>query len=301
MELRQLRYFLEIAQQRSICKTAEKLFIAQPALSRQLQNLECEMQVKLFEREPRGVRLTQAGEQFYKDIEKIHNDLVQAVKRAQQVASGQIGELHIGLTVLHGSMPQVWQIISAAQGKSAEIFISLLPMLSGPQLDKLKSGELDAGLLYCRPPEDEAFSALKICTERMVLVVKKGSPADRCNPKKLADLNNEDFIWLPRQATPVYYDYLVNHFHTRGFFPHVVLEGTDNTALLALVSSGLGCSILPITAQHHAPETLRFIELEDLDIYLTLEFVWLTQNDNPALLRLVEIVRTSVTKGEPCL
>lgn len=287
MELRQLRYFVSVAEHGSISHAARSLFIAQPALTKQIHQLEEELGVVLFDRLHRGIALTAAGKQFFKDISHFQDDLIRAKQNALHASQGRIGNIALGLTILHRLLPEVSKVLRKFREGSPEVSLTLRQMLSGPQVDKIRDGELDAGFLYFRPMDDRTLDGLLFSRQRLMLVIPNEPKWTKDAPRRLADLNDRDFIWFPRQATPAYHDQLISEFRRAGFLPRVVMEGTDNNSLLTLVTAGMGCTILPELASAHASDEVVFLTLEDLSLELPLELVWRSDNTSPVLARLI--------------
>src|SRR5437868_4267144 len=148
MELRHLRYLLAIGEEEHYGRAAKRLRVVQPALSRQIQDLEEEIGLKLFDRLPRGVKLSAAGELFLEDARRILQQLNEAIERAQRVARGQSGTLRIGFTEnasWHGIVPNSFRRFRERQPDGE---LQLNPMASLEQIEALRAGQLDAGFIY---------------------------------------------------------------------------------------------------------------------------------------------------------
>lgn len=288
MELRHLRYFVAITEHGSISQAARAVHIAQPALTKQMRDLEEELGVVLLERRSRGIDLTPAGRQFLADAVRILDEAAAAKERAVRVNNGQMGSLSVAITVLHALLPIFSQILRAFRLSQPGVSISLRQMLSGPQIEGIRSGKLDAGLLFFRPTNDESLEGTTIYQEPLALAVPRDSALANNPPKRLRELGGKEFIWFPRSVSPDYHDQLIYSFRKAGFTPRVTQEGTDNGSILGLVAAGLGCTILPATARLNAPDSVVFLQVEDLDIQLPLELVWRSDNNSPALQRFVE-------------
>jgi DNA-binding transcriptional LysR family regulator len=294
MELRHLKYFVAVTMHGSISQAARAVHIAQPALTRQIRDLEEELGLALFERRSHGIELTLAGRQFLVDATRILEEAAAAKERALRVNNGQIGTLSVAMTVQHGLLPIFSQTMLAFRTRMPGVSISLRQLLSGPQLEELRSGKLDAGFLLFRPRDDESLSGITLHREPLLLAVPCDSPLAKKPPRHLRELGGTEFIWFPRNASPGYHDQLIHCFRKGGFTPRVTQEGADNNALLCMVAAGLGCTILPAIASVNAPESVVFLELEDLDIQLPLELVWRSDNTSPALQRFVEVAQACV-------
>lgn len=287
MELRHLRYFVAIAEHGSISRAARAIYIAQPALTKQLHDLERELGTTLVERRSRGIELTPGGRQFLADAREILTASTLAKERALRAGTGQMGSLSIGITVLHALLPVFLRIMHTFRSSQPEVSISLRQLLSAPQIEDIRAEKLDAGILFFRPANDAALEGTVIHEEPLVLAVPRDSFWAGHPPAQLNDLASADFIWFPRSASPDYHDQLIYCFHKAGFTPKVTQEGADNRALLSLVAAGLGCTILPAAAQVNAPDSVVFMPVADLDFQLPLELVWRTDNHSPVLRRFV--------------
>src|ERR1700752_1185624 len=148
MELRHLRYFVAVGEEQHYGRAAERLRVAQPALSRQIQDLEEEIGFKLFDRLPRGVKISLAGELFLNEARRILEEVTEAIARAQRVAKGQSGTLRVGFTEnasWHGVIPNSFRRFRERQ-PDAEL--QLHPLASLEQLAAIRSGRLDAGFVF---------------------------------------------------------------------------------------------------------------------------------------------------------
>src|SRR6202171_1928012 len=154
MELRHLRYFLAVGEEQHYGRAAQRLHVAQPALSRQIQYLERELGFKLFDRLPRGVKISPAGKLFLDDARRILRQLSDATARAGRVARGQSGTLRVGFTEnasWHGVVPESFRRFRDHQ-PDAELQLNPLPTLE--QIESVRSGRLDAGFVFNMPKAD---------------------------------------------------------------------------------------------------------------------------------------------------
>ena len=268
---------------------ARKIPIAQPALTRQIRLLEENVGAALFTRTQKGVALTLAGESFYRDTKRLIAEFNQARQNARAIASGHLGTLSLSVTVMHLWVPQITQLISRFRHTYPNINLKIFSLLSGPQVDAIREGRLDIGMLFFPPEDDAELSCQCLYKDNLVLVTSEHSPLAKHPPKKLADLNNADFIWFERAATPSYHDKLIHSFQRVGFTPHVVQEGADNATMMCLVAAGMGCTILPEMTMAGAPQGVVSHRIPDLTLELPLMLVWRKNSSNPALLPLVEM------------
>jgi DNA-binding transcriptional LysR family regulator len=294
MDIRQLRYFLAVAENRSISEASRALYIAQPALTKQLHSLEDELGVQLLTRLPRGVELTPAGRQFFDDAARLIEDLEAAKLRAKRAEMGRLGSISVGITVQHSLLPVVGEILRAFKATASDVTVSLRPVLSGPQAEQIRAGELDVGFLFFRPVDDPTLCGFPVYSEKLVVAMPNTAAWTDNPPRRLSDLKGRDFIWFPRRSTPLYYDQLIACFRRAGFSPSIAMEGDDNMAVLSLVVAGMGCSVLPEMAKLHAPASVRFVSLDDLDLRIPLELCWRSGNESPVVSQFIEVARASL-------
>jgi len=290
MDLKQLRYYIAVVDECSFSAAARRIHIAQPALTRQVRALEEELGVKLLKRMARGVKVTAAGQAFYDDIQKILHQLMRAEQKARLIDQGNIGELVVGITVMHLWIKGVTEFLRAFRTRFPEVMLKLNTMLSGPQVTALQRGQLDVGLLFF-PPPDSNLDTIKLYTDRLVLVTQSDSELAKKPPKKLADIGQQGFIWFDREATFNYHDHLISHFHQNNFIPNVIERGSDNATMLSLVASGMGCTIVPRMATSNLPSGIIALELDDLDLPLELMLVWRRDLVTPTIQNMIDVAR----------
>ena len=288
MELRHLRYFLAVGEDQHYGRASRRLGVAQPALSRQIQDLEKEIGFKLFDRMPRGVKLSAAGELFLKDAKRILQDVGEATARAARVARGQSGTLRIGFAEnasWHGVAPDSFRRFRERQPHAD---LQLQPISSLEQLDALRSGRLDAGFVNFMPKADPDLDQLIVGRQQVELAAPKGHPVTRLKKLRLCDLTDVPFIWFPRPASPDFYDRLMRECYRGGLnSPRIVQEGLNEATILSLVSTGLGVGWVLGSARWRAPQTVAILRVVDLNVPLTLALVWRRDNTSPLLANLI--------------
>src|SRR5579864_4494740 len=176
MELRHLRYFVVVGEEQHYGRAASRLRVAQPALSRQIQDLEEEVGFKLFERLPRGVKLSAAGKLFLEDARRILQEVSEAAVRAGRVARGLSGTLRVGFTEnasWRGVVPESFRRFRELQ-PDAEL--ELQPSASLEQLEAVRSDRLDAGFVNFMPKSDPELDQLLVAIQHIELAVPKGDP-----------------------------------------------------------------------------------------------------------------------------
>ena len=292
MELRHLRYFVVVGEEQHYGRASRRLRVAQPALSRQIQDLEEEVGFKLFDRLPRGVKLSVAGKLFLEDARRILQAVSEATARAAHVARGQSGTLRVGFTEnasWHGVVPDSFRLFREQQ-PDAEL--QLQPAASLEQLDAIRSGRLDAGFANFMPKADPELDQLAVAVHHLDLAGPKTHPLTKSKKLRLRELTDALFIWFPRRASPAFYDRLMHECYRGGLkCPRIVQEGLNEATILSLVSTGLGVGWVLGSARWRCPKTVAILPVVDLNVALRLALAWRRDNTSPLLARFIGEVR----------
>jgi DNA-binding transcriptional LysR family regulator len=292
MELRHLRYFVAVGEEQHYGRAALRLRVVQPALSRQIQDLEEEVGFKLFERLPRGVKLSPAGKLFLEDARRILREVNEAAARAARVARGQSGTLRVGFSEnasWRGVVPESLRRFREIQ-PDAELQLQPLPSLE--QLEAIRSGRLDAGFVLDMPKADPELERLRVAIQRIELAVPTGHPLTKLKELRLRDLTDASFVWFPRRASPALYDRLMRECFRGGLkSPRIVQEGLNEATILSLVATGLGVGWVLGTARWRCPRSVVITPVVDLNVPLLLALAWRKDNRSPLLASFVAEVQ----------
>lgn len=261
---RQLRYFVEIADSGSFSAAAERLFVAQSALSRQIKELEGQLATPLFERTARQPRLTAAGSAFLPRARSLLVDLDKAGRLASEIGQGLRGSLrlsHSSTVPLSGALlARLSDYLQGNPGVSMEI----AQASSEAQLEELAEGRLELGLL--RLPvlrQHEGLCVVPLFEEPLLLAVAADHPLAARERVHVRDLRDEAFISIPhRQRGGL--SYLSAELCLReGFFPRAARVVSRKTTQLQLIQAGFGVALLPQCMRDIAPAGLRWVALAD--------------------------------------
>lgn len=288
MELRHLRYFVAIAEERHFGRAAEKVGIAQPPLSKQIQDLEQELGYPLFDRSRRPIELTAAGQALLEHARSILESLEIAVRETRRAGAGHSGRVAIGYpqSLAYSGLTG---LLRAFRERSPDVAIEVRELPPADQVEALKRGDLDIGFVRA-PLHEPQLSSENIRTEKLVLALPADHRLAIRERVALSAVSREPFVFFPRARGPGFFDLLISVCRDSGFTPHIVQEAPQ-IDVLALVAAGFGLSILP--------DSVR--ELRRADIVLRpiigsptteLRLVWRTGDPSPAVARFIETVRS---------
>ncbi|MBY8948001.1 LysR family transcriptional regulator [Pseudomonas sp. SH10-3B] len=268
---RQLRYFVEIADSGSFSAAAERLFVAQSALSRQIKELEIQLQTPLFERTARQPRLTAAGEAFYPRARNLLGELHKASEMATQVGNGQLGTLRLSHSSTVPMSGPLLQGISTWLERCPGVSMDIAKLSSEAQLEEITDGRLDVGVL--RLPvlrQRDGVRVMPLYSEQLLLAVPANHALARNRaPVELGQLRDEVFISIPHPQRGGL-SYLSAELCMRaGFFPKAARVMSRKTTQLQLIQAGFGIALLPTSMQDIAPADVHFLPLADPDCLST--------------------------------
>jgi LysR family transcriptional regulator, benzoate and cis,cis-muconate-responsive activator of ben and cat genes len=261
MELRHLRYFVAVAEERNFTRAAQRLNIAQPPLSRQIQQLEETLGVQLLERNSRPLKLTETGKFFY-------SHAAQLIAQATELESmtRRVGNIERSLSVgfvgstLYGMLPK---IIRRFRDENPKVELSLHEMSTMDQLRALKDGHLDIGFGRIRN-EDANIRRVILREEKMIVALPQGHALATLKPVvALRDLLNETLIVFPKAPRPSYADQVLSAFADRALEPRRIYEVRELQIALGLVAAGEGISVVPTSVYGLKRDDVSYKELDD--------------------------------------
>lgn len=293
MELRHLRYFLAVAEEENFHRAAARLHVAQPALSRQIRALEDGLGVELFDRLPRGIRLSLPGQTYLEDVRRILADVERAQDRVRRVAQGQLGQVRIGFNELAARQPYLPGFFQAARARFPDIDMKLTLLLSQLQLDALRTGEIDAGFLFHRPPDNDELASIRIDEDDYGVAMPRSHRLAGQRRLRLSDLRDEPFIMMSQQSNRVLYARIMAACVAGGLVPRQVYEANNEYAIRNLVAAGVGLAFLNRSFSAHLLPDVLLRPVEDFSVPVELALVWRQDNRSAALARFVETVAAS--------
>ncbi|WP_280159995.1 LysR family transcriptional regulator [Priestia megaterium] len=242
MELRQLRYFMEVAKREHVSEAAEYLHVAQSAISRQIANLESELGVSLFKREGRNVKLTAIGKVFLEHTETAMKAIDYAKEQIDEYLDPERGTIKIGFPTSLAShlLPT---IISAFKEEHPNVAFHLRQGSYKFLIESVKKRDINIAFLGPVPVEDQSIEGHILFTENLLALVPSHHPLAERDNIPLRDLRNEDFVLFPKGF--ILHKMAFDACKQAGFMPNISSEGEDLDAIKGLVSAGIGVTLLP--------------------------------------------------------
>lgn len=246
MDIRHLKYFIAVAEELNIGRAALRLHISQPPLTRQIQQLEEELDVQLFVRTPRGVELTQAGVLFLDEARNIRALMEQAIERTVRAGQGKLGRLDIGIfgTGILKVIPELLQLFRHAH---PEVKVVLHTMNKGEQIEALRQRRITVGFHRMPLPLPDIENPL-IIDEPLYLAVHEDHPLSRQASVFVADLKGQALVLFPTGDRPNFVDKVIEVCRDMGFTPDISQVVGDVVTGVALVAGGFGMTVVPKSA-----------------------------------------------------
>ncbi|WP_306566836.1 LysR family transcriptional regulator [Aquabacterium sp.] len=256
MDLRHLRYFVAVADEQNFTRAAEKLHISQPPLSRQIQDLEEELGLPLFERGSRPLKLTEGGRFFYGHATRLLEQAAQAIRTTKRIAQMQ-RRLVIGFvpSTIYGALPRLVRLFRAAQPQTE---LALVEMSSVEQIEALKNGRIDVGFGRVRL-DDPSVKREVLREEPLVAAIPmEHELALERGALSLTEIAKHDHLVYPRNPRPSYADQVLTLFRDMGLEPSAVHEVQELQTALGLVASGMGLCLVPASANRMRPDEVVY-------------------------------------------
>lgn len=295
MELRQLRYFVAVAEEQHFSRAARILRLSQPPLSAQIKSLEDELGVKLFERSTRKVMLTDAGHAFLERARHILDEVQEARDVALGAEHGLRGRLAVGFissATLHLLPPTVRLFRKRFEGVEVE----LKELTSGQQIDALYEGEIRLGLVRL-PLRAPGLQVEQLLEETLLVALPSGHPLESLDRVPLEAISDLPLIFFDRQLMPGLHTQIVELYQRVGAFPKVAQYAVHLQTIVGLVASGVGLAILPASAERARREGVIYRPLDVPDATSWVGLVRVEGDDSALVNNFAATVR-EVAEGE---
>ncbi len=280
VEIRQLRYFVAVAETLHFGRAAERLHLSQPPLSRQIAALEQELGVRLLDRHSRQVALTYAGRRLLQDARIALEGVDQACRNARLAEAGQLGELSIGF-MMHAAYTVVPRLTRRFTSAYPQVRVTLRETLPSLLEDEVLSGRFDVGIMF-PPAPSRRLRVLPVHREPLCAAL----PAEH----KLAlrqvlapdDLAGQPLIVVSAEASATLRDITIAYCRRSGVAPEVRLEVQLQQTIISMVAENLGIALVPQSVRRFAPPGIAFLDLEDAP-YIEHVAAFRADSTNPAL------------------
>lgn len=290
MELRQLKYFLAVAETQNIRSAAERVHVTQPAISRKIKELESELGVQLFDRLPRGLRLNRAGKVYQRELGAIIRQIDDANERMRQLTHTEYGSLTLGAPDFVLWEGEVTQCVNQFHHANIEVELEVYSDTPMVLLKRLELDQIDGAFLYHFPELPSEYVVKPISQDKLVLAY----PAswDMTIPRSITveELNQFSAVRLPRTTDPNYYDWQEALFQEMEWRPAVTQWAHGEGTMLGLVASGNGVAIVNERHLSRQSKMIRYTSLDILPQTTPLHFIYKNTSDNPALNTFLELL-----------
>jgi len=290
MDLRQLRYFLAVAEDLHFRRAAERLHVSQPALSQQIKALEAELGLRLIDRSTRQAALTAAGEVLARGARQILRDVEQITASARLADRGGTGSLTIALNELGGQQPVVGRSLRLFRSAFPNIALQLADMGEAAQYAALEAGAIDLGFHYRVPGSHAGLAARVLDRQGFRLVLPRDHDLAEKDDLSLADVAEQPLIMLRRAINADTHDGIMRAFAAEGLEPNVVLEASSDTAMLTLVAERIGLAIVMGGHRRGGWQDLVLRPVSGLPLAKDFVVAWYGDNDAAPLTRCVALI-----------
>lgn len=293
IELRQLRYFIAVAEEKHFGRAALRLHMTQPPLSQTIIALEAGLGTPLFVRTKRSVALTPAGEALLPQARHILQQAGALPDLARRAACGESGRLTLAFvsTADYSVLPP---LLRDFRERFPQVQIELREATSDLQLEELMQGRIDAGLLILPLPDkvQGELDCLSVLTEALILAVPEGLPALQDKSAiALADLADMPLIIFPRRLAPAFHDAILGCFRDTGVAPHIGQEAIQMQTIIGLVSAGMGFALVPQSVSNLQRPGVEYHPLSDQTPLVETGLAWRRDNSSPVLHAFLETLR----------
>jgi DNA-binding transcriptional LysR family regulator len=265
MDVRQLRYFVAVAEEGSFTAAARRLNISQPPLSMQIKALEDFLNARLFERAHHGVQLTEAGRVFLEQARLTLSQMANAVQLTQLAQRGETGVLRVAFTGSVPLVPGFARLVRTFRTERPLARLEITHLPTGQQLQALQERRIDIGLLrpapQFQPPEHLKFAPF--WKDELRVVMAADHPLARRKGRiAVQELAGCPLVLFPREFSCGLHDHVIQLFNRAGLVPHVVQEAREGATIVGLVGAGVGLSLLPDAYERLRAEGVHYGRLE---------------------------------------
>lgn len=293
MEIRQLTYFIAVAEELHFGRAAESLHMSQPALTKQIQALENSLEIQLFERTKHWVKLTIAGQKFLETAHRVLHEIEEGVQITKQVADGQMGKLRIGFSqsTLFSLAPQV---LNTYQEHYPQVELILSSSGTETNVEALRTHQIDVGFVYL-PIREPSLSVYPLHDETYVAALPTSHRLTRLKQIPLQSLANEPLIFYPRSLAPVLYADFIKCCEQAGFMPRIVQESALIQTSLGLAAARAGIAFVLENMQNLNVKGVVYRPIIGNFPTLKLAVAYRQKETSPIVHEFIKVLRTIVS------
>jgi len=292
MELRLLKSFQVLAEVEHYGRAARAIHISQPALSKQVRQLEVEVGGPLFVRGRQGAQLTPLGRLFAAEVAPLLRQADRVLDRAQRASRGELGELRLGFGIATRLL--VPRLVSRFRRSWPEVEVTLQDMSTPVQLEALAAGALDVG--FVRLPVARPLEHLPVVEDRLVLAVPELRRAE-LSRRSPATMGGEPFVELGASRSPSFHEHVLRVCAAYGFRPRVSQSATEFFTVLALVAAGMGIAVVPAAVTVTRVPGVAYLPLEVPEAAWRVGAAWVPAASSPAREAFLALLREQLSRG----
>ena len=291
MDLRQLKYFVTVAEELSFVRAAQRLHMSQPPLSQQVKALEEELGVELLSRTRREVKLTEAGRVFLNESRELLEKAQAVAHRTRQAAGGEQATLRVGMatSALFHVLPQ---LLARVKARLPGVAMTITDMNSDEQVRSLTVDRIDLGFIHARS-DIRGLARCNVVVDSFAVALPAAHALAARADLALRDLQGEAIVAFSRDHAPALFDALIASCQQEGFSPRIAHVARHPASVLQMVQLGLGVSIVPRAYATHAPPAVVFRQLPSMAARLKIDALWREGNPAPGLRRVISDVLQS--------
>lgn len=288
MDLRQIKYFIAVAEEGNIGAAARRLHVSQPPVTRQIQSLEEELGLELFVRTHRGVTLTASGEIFLLHARRLADTFHSLKEKSTAAAEGRLGKLHLGYygTAIYQTIPN---LLRAFRTQYPDVEVSITQMPKVRQMEALRSGAIHIGFGRFYPYEDGVV-VRPLGAESLIVAIPSHDALASKTALSVRDLVKRPILLFPKDGRPTFADEVSSILRHGGIEPHIADVVEDVHAALALTACGSGVSIVPASVAALRWPGVTFVPLSAESAVVPVSCVYLREHGSPVLSRLMEVL-----------
>jgi DNA-binding transcriptional LysR family regulator len=292
MDFRQIKYFIAVAEEENICRAAKRLNISQPPLTRQIKQIEQELDVALFTRTPKGMELTAVGALFLEEARNIISTYDLATERAVRASRGEVGRFDIAVfgSAILDSIPK---ILMAFKDRYPDVTLVIHQMTKEEQLEALRQRRINLAFNRFLAPGSDMRSE-RILREPLSIAMNGNDPLAQAETVPLNVIADRPLVAFPSSGRPNFIDKVISICHGLGFLPNIRHEVGDGVTAVSLVASGFGVCLVPSSLTTLTLPGVVFRPIADYQDSWSVDLscVYLANDNSPLLGAFLEIART---------